>query len=59
MSKLLTVKEVCEFFGVSRGTAMSWIRNGKLRAFKIGGGRLWRVRESELKRFMRQGHEPK
>ena len=59
MDKFLTVKEICDILKVTRGTVIRWIRIGKLRAIKLGGGRLWRVRESELKRFMRQGHESK
>ena len=53
MSKLLTVKEVCKISGVSRGTVISWICNGKLKAFKLGGGRLWRVWQKDLGQFLR------
>jgi excisionase family DNA binding protein len=52
MGKFLTVKTVCEILGVSRGTVIAWIRDGRLRAVKLGGGRLWRVRERDLRKFV-------
>ncbi len=54
MKKFLTVQEVQDLLEVSRGTIISWIRSGRLRAFKVGGGRLWRIRELDLKRFIEQ-----
>jgi excisionase family DNA binding protein len=59
MREFLKVSEVCEILGISRRTALRWIYEGKLKAVKLGGGRLWRIRESDLKRFIREGHEPK
>jgi excisionase family DNA binding protein len=53
MKKFLTVQEVQDLLEVSRGTIIAWIRSGRLRAFKVGGGRLWRIREADLKRFIR------
>ncbi len=53
MKKFLTVQEVQDLLEVSRGTIIAWIRTGRLRAFKVGGGRLWRIREADLKRFIR------
>ena len=53
MNKLLTVKEVCELFAVSRGSVIRWIRSGRLAAFKPGWGRFWRVQERDVKKFIK------
>jgi excisionase family DNA binding protein len=52
MDKFLMVKEICGMLKVKRGTVIRWIRAGRMRAFKLGGGRLWRIRERDLKRFV-------
>ena len=52
IERLFNVKAVVEILGSPRPTVIGWIREGRLRAFKLPGGRLWRVRESELARFM-------
>ncbi len=53
MSKFLTVQEVQDLLGVSRGAVISWIRSGRLRAFKLAGGRLWRIRRIDFQKFIR------
>ena len=53
MDKFLSVYEICGILKVKRGTVIRWIRAGRLRAFKVGGGRLWRIRERDLKRFIK------
>ena len=54
MSKFFTVKELCETLQVTRKTVIHWIETGELRAFKLGSGkRLWRVREQDLKAFIK------
>jgi excisionase family DNA binding protein len=53
MESFLTVKEICGILKVKRGTVIRLIRAGRLRAFKLGGGRLWRIRETDLKRFIK------
>lgn len=57
MEKILTIKEACEYLRVKRRTALRWIYSGQLRAFKLGGGRLWRIREQDLQRFIRDGND--
>ena len=52
MEKIFTFKETCEYLKVKRRTALRWIYSGRLQAFKLGGGRLWRIRERDLKRFV-------
>jgi len=55
MESFLTVKEICAILKVKRGTVIRWIRAGRLRAFKVGGGRLWRIRERDLREFVKGG----
>ena len=55
MDKFLSVYEICGILKVKRGTVIRWIRAGRLRAFKLGGGRLWRIRERDLREFVKGG----
>ena len=57
MESFLSVYEICEILKVKRGTVIRWIRAGRLRAFKLGGGRLWRIRERDLKGLIRGGSD--
>ncbi len=52
MNKFFTVQEIAELLKVERHTVVRWISAGQLRAFKPGGGRFWRIRERDLKRFL-------
>jgi len=53
MNQFLTVRDVQSLLKVSRGMVIRLIHSGRLRAFKLGGGRLWRIREQDLKRFIK------
>ena len=53
MEELFTIKEVAGRLKVKRGVIVRWIAAGRLRAFKLGSGRLWRVRERDLKKFLK------
>jgi excisionase family DNA binding protein len=53
MDKLLTVGEVAERLKIKRRTVIRWILDGRLRGFKLGQGRFWRVRERDLKKFIK------
>jgi excisionase family DNA binding protein len=55
MEKLYTVNEICEYLKIKRSITLRWIRAGRLRAFKLGGGRLWRIRERDLRDFTKGG----
>jgi len=50
MEKVYTPEQVAEILQISRYTVMEWLRNGKLKGIRIG--KLWRVRESDLKEFV-------
>ena len=52
METLYSVKEVCGILKVKRVLVFRLIHEGRLLAFKLGGGRLWRIRERNLKRFV-------
>jgi len=55
MEAIYTVKETCQILKVNRSQVLRWIYSGQLKAFKLGGGRLWRIREQDLNRFIRDG----
>lgn len=48
--KTYTVKEVQEILGVSYGTALKYIKSGKLKAATIGGK--YRISEENLQKFI-------
>ncbi len=51
-SQFMTFAEVQDLLGIkSRKTLLKYIREGKLRAFKLGGTR-WRVRNSDVMSFI-------
>jgi len=43
---LMTVREVADYFRVSRVTAWRWCQDGVIPAFRIG--RTWRIRYGDL-----------
>ena len=52
----LTVRDVCEHFGVGEHTVLQWIRTGELRSINVGrkpGAKKprWRITESALDAF--------
>ena len=57
METLYSVKEVCGILKIKRVLVSRLIRSDRLRAFKLGGGRLWRIRERDLRRFIRDGSD--
>jgi excisionase family DNA binding protein len=51
--KYYSPEEIGEQFNVKPATVRKWIREGKLKAVKLG--RLWRIPEEELQRFIKAG----
>jgi excisionase family DNA binding protein len=51
MEKLYTPEQVAELLQVEAETVRQWIRKKRLKAVKAGA-RLWRVRESEVEKFL-------
>ena len=44
-----TLNDLIDILGVSRRTLLKYIKQGKIRAFKLGNQ--WRVTEAELNKF--------
>ncbi|MCX5888253.1 MAG: helix-turn-helix domain-containing protein [Deltaproteobacteria bacterium] len=53
--QLLTPEETAARLKISRLTLGDWLRSGKLKGVKVG--RLWRVRESDLEAFLKEGEK--
>ena len=54
--KFYTIKEVAELLKVSDGGVRKWLKTDKLKGIKLG--RIWRIRESDLDRFLRERENP-
>ena len=50
MDNYYTPQQVAEKLQINIRTVYKWIREGKLKAIKVGD--LWRISETELKRFV-------
>jgi excisionase family DNA binding protein len=50
VTKILTIEEVVDILKVTRRTVYNYVKDGKLKAVKLG--RVWRVTEEELDRFI-------
>lgn len=53
-----TIKEAAPILGVAEATLRAMVRNGRLRAYKVGTGgpkAQWRITSTELERFMGEG----
>ncbi|MGA2466657.1 MAG: helix-turn-helix domain-containing protein [Thermodesulfobacteriota bacterium] len=50
---VLTTDEAIEYLKISRPTFLKYIRLGRIKATKVGNG--WRVLQSELYRFLKEG----
>ena len=51
--KYYSPEEIAKQFNLQAQTVRLWIRQGRLKAVKLGG--LWRVSEEELERFIKAG----
>lgn len=56
MDKLLTLKETAKILRVSERTIMRYLKSGKLKASKVGK---WRIKESDLERFLKENENNK
>lgn len=50
--RLLTIDEVAEFLHMNPMTVYSWVKDGKIPAFKIG--KVWRFRKSEIDEWLKK-----
>ncbi len=57
---LITISEFAEALQISEWTARKWLREGKVRGRKIGGGKEWRIPKEEIEYMWRQEtfHDP-
>lgn len=51
--EVYTLKEIEDLLQVTRRTLYNWIKDGKLKAFRIG--KEWRVTKEALEEFTRTG----
>ena len=51
--RLLTPAEVAEYLRISRRTVVRWVREGRLRAVRVG--RQWRIPAEEVQRVVQKG----
>lgn len=49
--KLYALYEIADHYGVKLSTVQGWIRAKKMRALKVGGSKMYRVREEDLAAF--------
>ena len=52
--ELLTVKEVADRLKVHANTVRRWLDGQELHGIRLSGKAGWRVRESELERFLKE-----
>ena len=52
--RLLTPEQAAERLAVAPKTIRDWLRTGKLKGRKLGGNKLWRIREADLDSFIRE-----
>ena len=60
MRNILTTRQVAEELGVKIGAVYSYIREGTLKAYKIGGyskRRHWRIKRTDFEVFINRGAE--
>jgi excisionase family DNA binding protein len=55
--RFLTLADVAEVLSISASQTYALVRNGELRAIKVGGRGQWRVEEAELERFIAASYE--
>ena len=55
MEKLLTPKDAAEILSLSPVTIKKWLWQGKLKGIKVCS--VWRIKESDLKAFLRTGND--
>lgn len=53
----LTVGEVAKRVGVNEDTVRRWLRAGQLEGKPLGGRAGWRIKETDLQRFMERRND--
>jgi len=52
-NRWFSMAEICEYLGISRDTAVKWIKKNNMPAQKIG--RLWKFKTSEVDQWVKSG----
>lgn len=50
-----SVEKAAEIMSVSAFMVRKWLRDGNLKGYKIGAGRLWRVTDEAIREFVQSG----
>ena len=53
--KVYTLEEIAELLHITRRTLYTYVKEGKLKAVKVG--KYWRVTEKNLEEFLNKGTE--
>ena len=56
MGKWMSMKQICEYLGISRDTATKWIRTKGMPAHQID--RIWRFDKEEVDEWMKNNGKP-
>lgn len=51
--KVYSITEVMQILGITRRTVYNWLKDGKIKGFKVG--KEWRFTEESLRAFMETG----
>ncbi len=51
-SEILSFKDVCKILNISRPTLSRYLKSGKLKGFKLGNKRLWKIYKKDLIKFI-------
>jgi excisionase family DNA binding protein len=57
--EVLTVEQIADYLQVHPETVRRWLRDGSLKGMNFSGKSGWRVRRSELERFMQAVEDKK
>jgi len=55
--KVYSVRQVADMLGVTVMTIYKWLWTGELKGYRLG--KLWRISEEDLKKFLEQRRETK
>ena len=54
--RFYSIEDIAKILNVSDGAVRKWLKAGALKGIKLG--RIWRIRESDLDRFLRERENP-
>lgn len=54
--RFYSIEDIAKILNVSDGAVRKWLKAGALKGIKLG--RIWRIREGDLDRFLRERENP-